>query len=708
MVGGDAALVVLVAAAGYGKSTLAQQCIQADARVSTHLVLRAADNDPVLLLRRLVTALDAAAPVPAALREVRPRTARTAAMVVPILAEALERGPDRLLVLDDLHVVDSTGSVGLLNEVLDVIPTGSTVVVATRSAPAIHLTRRSLDRRVVVLGRDDLAFDDDEAQEVLARIAPTIGDVETHEMIERIAGWPAGLHLAAMAVDGLPHGADVIRNLPDVDRRVVEYLREEVLDSLEPDDRSFLVACSVLDEMTGTLCDAVVDATGGGERLARLSTTANLFVAGHGDRGWYRCHELFREMLLAELRSNRGGDEVLLRRRAARWLTEHDLADDAIAQASAAGDVELAAEVLTTHLVEVVETGLVETLGRWLDRFDAEAGVRYPEIMVARGWYSLFTGDIGMLRSSLSLLAEQTRGWMGLSPDASPALRGNLDGLCMLTGFGGTKATVEAAARITADPPTATRMWPTAMLVRAMGEHVLGLLADPRDRLRDVELASRGHATTHVVTLSQLAVAEIHAGRRSVAFDLVDRAVSEVLASGLVPTPMCAPLDAAVALVDAHRSRPTSWRAAVDRCRADLDLMRGSVTRSQVHLRLVLVEAALAGNDTDLAREILDEVPGFFEAEPDVVVVHDRYDELVAVLNALRPPRGVDHSELTPAELRVLRGLATHMSLQEIGDSLFVSRNTVKSHTGSIYRKFGVSGRSAAVEHGRATGLLSG
>jgi LuxR family maltose regulon positive regulatory protein len=125
-----------------------------------------------------------------------------------------------------------------------------------------------------------------------------------------------------------------------------------------------------------------------------------------------------------------------------------------------------------------------------------------------------------------------------------------------------------------------------------------------------------------------------------------------------------------------------------------------------VHQRLVLAEAALAGGDVPLARSLVEEARPHLEREPDALLLQEWAPDLDRRIGSRLAARGGVVGELTDAELRVLRELASHRTLEEIGQRLYVSRNTVKSHTIAIYRKLGVSGRSAAIEQARELGLL--
>lgn len=205
----DRPIVLVRAGAGYGKTTLVRQWVEADARPVAWVTLGPGEDDPVVLLRYLARALDAIEPltdVSAALMGPSRRQARAAAAR---LGSALASGRmPFVLVLDDIHAVCSAEAWAAIEVVLDSVPSGSHVVLVGRSAPRVHLSRRLLDGRVFELDQHDLTFTGHESQAVVRRLAPQLGEAEAAALIEWTESWPAGLRLATMALrhrhDGMP------------------------------------------------------------------------------------------------------------------------------------------------------------------------------------------------------------------------------------------------------------------------------------------------------------------------------------------------------------------------------------------------------------------------------------------------------------------------------------------------------------------------
>lgn len=277
-----------------------------------------------------------------------------------------------------------------------------------------------------------------------------------------------------------------------------------------------------------------------------------------------------------------------------------------------------------------------------------------------------------------------------------------LSALSLLAGRGGSERILESAQVVRAAGPAATPWWGLAVLMEAGCRFALGSPGEPVEWFSAAEVATRSEPASHVASLANLALAYLLRFEDERAQELLRQANAEAAACGVDDYRLTVSLHAVGALAAARRQEAEQSRrmaAVADRLIATSG---HAVPRGVILARLELAEAALLlGDDAAtvmnlrLARELLT-------LEPDAVRFHEWADRLEA---GLRRSAGVV-VELTPAERRVLALLPSHRSLAEIAEQLYLSRNTVKSHTISIYRKLGVSGRSAAVARGRELNLL--
>ena len=191
---------------------------------------------------------------------------------------------------------------------------------------------------IVEIGIDDLAMNNAEARSLLEQAGVELSDDDLRKVIERTEGWPVGLYLAALALRG--GGSRQRAGIPFAgdDRLIAEYLRAEVLDHMTTDEVLFLTRTSVLDRMSGHLCDAVLEGTGSADALESLAHSNLLLVALDRQGEWYRYHHLFRDLLRAELARREPELIATLQIRASDWCEANGLRELAIDHAQAGSD----------------------------------------------------------------------------------------------------------------------------------------------------------------------------------------------------------------------------------------------------------------------------------------------------------------------------------------------------------------------------------
>ena len=698
-------VVAVLAPAGYGKTTTLRQWVEVDPRPSAWVGLDPADNDPVRLLRHVVRALDGLVPLPEveALLAVEPPPV---AAVLPALATALGGENPLLLVLDDVHVVEHERVAALLEWLADALPPASTLALAGRSEPPMRLARHVAGDDALVLRATDLAFTPSEFRVVLDAALPSLDPAQVAPLYERTEGWPAGLHLSVLAAAAAPDPGVVLADLPHRAQDLGRYFHEELLRHLDADVRDFLVRTAVLDRLSPGLCDAVLERDDSGPMLRSLSESGNLFVVAHdAEPESLRYHHLFADLLVAELRAEDPALEPVLRRRAARWLDVHGDPDAAVSQAHAAGDRELAATIAYRHAPELMQLGMIDTLARWVEPFPLAVSRRNPLLMLLHGWVAFGAGRRDDVHRWLEL-AEGAH-WEGPLPDGTPSLEVARASLSMFHAGSGVKQTVRDARVVREAGPGASPWWSTAAMFEATATTLADRDADAVALIEEAEFASRGSLSTHAVCLSHLAWACLRAGDDLRGLALAAEAIAELREHHLETYNLATNVPAVHAYAMARQGRRDDHRAAVERVDELLASLGGAVPRAQCQIRLILAESALLLDDADGAAAFLAAAEPFLAAEPDAVVLWDAVDDIRGRLaDRARQARAISGYRLTDADLRVLAELPTHRSLEEIGRVLYISRNTVKTHAVSIYRKLGVSGRSAAVERARSLGLI--
>jgi LuxR family maltose regulon positive regulatory protein len=343
----DTPLVLLTAPLGAGKTALLRRWAGTETRPFVRLAVDLGHNEPRRLVDALTGALATAAgadPADVAALAADPAPAATAALT---RLGKLVAGCTRsfVLALDGVQALESPFAAEALSVVVDNVPPGSQLALATRHAPPVPLGRLRERRDLLHLGADDLALSVEEVDELLCRWGLRAPRVEVQALTDRTEGWAAAVSLAAQAAAGSGDPRGTLRAFGGDDWTVVEYLTDEVLRRLPTATMRFLTRTSVLDRMCGALCDQVLHSTGSGLLLRRLYE-ANLFVRPL-DRAhtWYRQHRVLAEALRAELLRREPELVPELHARAAAWYERSGHPERALRHAQAAGDVRAAARL---------------------------------------------------------------------------------------------------------------------------------------------------------------------------------------------------------------------------------------------------------------------------------------------------------------------------------------------------------------------------
>jgi LuxR family maltose regulon positive regulatory protein len=302
---------------------------------------------------------------------------------------------DVVLVLDDYHVVEAPDVQNGMAFLLDHLPPQAHVVMATRSDPALPLARLRSRGELLEIRAADLRFTHHEAAEYLnevMRLGLGPGDVEALEA--RTEGWIAALQLAALSIQGRDDATAFIATFAGDDRYVVDYLVEEVLQRQPDDVRDFLLQTSILDRLSGPLCDAVTGRLGGKAMLEALERR-NLFLVALDDRRqWYRYHHLFADVLLARLLDEHKDLAPDLHRRASAWYEHNREPFEAIRHALAGEDFERAADLIELSIPRLRQARQEHTMGRWLEALPDELFAARPVLSVHRAGVLLANGEL--------------------------------------------------------------------------------------------------------------------------------------------------------------------------------------------------------------------------------------------------------------------------------------------------------------------------
>ena len=405
--GAESALTLVSAPAGFGKTTLLAEWLAAapaGGRSVAWLSLDRRDNDPALFWTYLVAALKTAAAGDGAgaLSLLEPPQPPGEAGLVTLLNDLDAISDDVVLVLDDYHVIDARDVQDGMAFLLEHLPPQIHLVIGSRADPALPLARLRGRGELTEIRAADLRFTPGEAAAYLngaMGLVLTAADVAALE--ERTEGWIAALQLAALSMQGREDVAAFIAGFAGDDRYIVDFLAEEVLQRQPGHVQHFLLQTSILDRLSGPLCDAVTGQDGGKATLAALER-GNLFLVPLDDRRrWYRYHQLFADVLHARLRDEQPDDVPDLHRRASAWYEQNDEPAEAIRHALAAQDFERAADLVELAIPAMRRSRQEAAVLGWLERLPDEVVRVRPVLSVGFAGALLACGEFESVEARL-------------------------------------------------------------------------------------------------------------------------------------------------------------------------------------------------------------------------------------------------------------------------------------------------------------------
>ena len=689
-------LSLVAGPAGFGKSTLLAAWREAETRERpvAWVTLDGGDNDAVVLWSHVIEALGRACPaladaVPA---ELVPAAPLLEVMLPRLVNELAEQG-ELVLVLDDFHRLTSAASRESLAWFLDYMPATLQLVLSTRADPAVPLGALRAHGQLLELRADDLRFTAPEAHEFLnGRLGLDLAAADVDLLVARTEGWPAGIYLAALSLAGKPDKAGLVRAFDGTSAHVVDFLSSEVLGAYEPELQAFMLRTSVLERLCVPLCDAVLDGSGSAAALESLARS-NLFLVPLDDqRRWFRFHHLFAQLLRVELERREPAIVRDLHRRAFEWHDEFGTTDEAIHHALAAHAFAEAGSLIAETWVHYVNAGRTSSVLDWLLRFPEATLDGDARLLLVLAWISALRGSEDDMRGALARLDRLGELEAGPLPDGFASLDSSLCVLSAAFAWGDVAASLEAGARSAALEAPESPWRPVVTWSLGWGHYCNGEL-DLAERWLTETAALAPAADQWIVGTGAIADLSLIAGlrgRHAEQLRLATAAVDQAREHGLLEAREVGEVHTAHGVALAAHGRREEALPLLEQgvflrrlWGQPLDLADG----------LIALAAATAGvGDRKRAAALFEETETLLARCPDAGVLPQR---LAAARRAGR--LAVRGEELSQRERQVLALLSDGLSEREIGRELFLSFNTVHSHVKSVYRKLGVSSRSAAV-----------
>jgi LuxR family maltose regulon positive regulatory protein len=706
-------LTLVYGPAGSGKTMLVAQwrASARDERSVAWLSLDPGDNDPARFWMYVIEALRSVLPgfgeAAIAMLGAPGGNSLVDDALLQLINELVDVPGQSALVLDDYHVIDDERIHAGMAFLLEQLPSALRIVITSRAEPPFGVGSLRARGQLNEIDVARLRFSRSEADSLLNDVHDLgLPDEMVGRLHERTEGWAAGLYLAVLSMRGREDVSSFIESFAGSDRRVVDYLGAEVLAEQPDEEVAFLLRTAVLDRFCAPLCDAVTGARDGRAMLDRIERSNYFLIPLDPSHDWYRYHHLFGELLRHELERTQPGSVAELHRRAGRWFLDAGLVSDAIGHLTAAGDLAEVSELISTHWLPFTNTGQRATVARWLDALPPDHVLSDGRLCLARArtasvvgnhdeilhWLDLAESAPTYNPNDHALLGQQATVLRSIAWELLGDMRKCKQFAARLAPLDGSSfwhslaaSNLGAAARWLGDNGEAVKLFDAALgfnrdRIAMMSVHVHGQLAliaadggDWRECAAQVE-AGFDLARTHgLEEYWQCSMAHVAKGRLL------------------------------------HRDRRLS-EARAELERATALARRGVGVVELAYVLVTLAELLSELGDRREARELVGEASGLLASAPEPGTLAPRLlaREQGRLRLVLRPAgaRTVVTDELTAREQAVLHLLPSGLSAREIGTELGISRDTIKTHTKSIYRKLGASSRRDAVARARELELL--
>jgi LuxR family transcriptional regulator, maltose regulon positive regulatory protein len=699
LLGARPSLALVVAPPGFGKTTFLSDWAADDERRFAWLSLGRPDNDRTVLWMYIAAALAGNR------RSSADRFLGLALEPDPVEAvlAAFAGSREIVLVLDDYHVIESEACHESVMRLVDSAPSHLQIVIASRTDPPMPIARRRASGDLIELGATDLAFTPEESEEFLNGSLRLGLDAEAVALLhERTEGWPAGLSLAYLSLRRARDPSGFIATFGASNRHVGDYLTEQVLGTLEPGERDFMLATSIVDEVCGPLADDLTGETGSSQRLVDLER-ANVFLTPLDDRReWYRYHHLLAELLRLELRRRAPQREADLHVRASRWFEKAGDADRAIRHAIDAGDGDRAARLISASYLQALEWGRLATIASWLERVGDERIARDARLAIVKAWIMHFLGNHA--EGAAALAAARRSSFKGTLPDGASSIDASaaLIGAAFPGGDVG-QMLVNARRAFELESHLGSR-WRTTVHVLLGFALVRNGLFDEADRYLEIgaELADRSSLWMDAVGARSLrSRVKVESGDPATAERHAREAVDLAQVHGVAPTATGAFATAVLGAILVEEDRAEEGAGYLAEAIPALRALGEPLPLAEALLAAARAHRAL-GQHREATRAF-EEADALIEAMPDPGYLAVTRRSVASMVRRGPAARG---DPLSAREVEVLQMLAIGLTKREVASQLFVSYNTVHSHVRAIYRKLGVGSRESAVARARADGTL--
>ena len=399
-------LTLISAPAGFGKTSLLVDCVGKLQKPVGWLSLDERDNDKIRFLKYFINALqqiEKGIGENSLLTLQSQQPLETEILVTGLINEIADIDHPFVVVLDDYHVITDSEIQQILLFLLENQPSQMHMVISSRADPPWPLARFRARGEIVEIRIQDLRFTLNEIAIFLNEIMGfTLSSKDLVALEKRTEGWIAGLQMVALALQNQQDKASYIQSFTGSHRYILDYLMEEVINSLPDNAREFLLKTSILDRFNGSLCDFVIEREYSQSMLIDLELKNIFLIPLDSQRNWYRYHHLFAELLRNQLNYESDGLAAQLHKRASTWFEQQGMFENAVTHSISAKDFVTAADILERNVIAVKDIGELPLITKWLRTFPDEIVFSRPWLCVANAWVYAQLGNLAETNKNLS------------------------------------------------------------------------------------------------------------------------------------------------------------------------------------------------------------------------------------------------------------------------------------------------------------------
>jgi LuxR family maltose regulon positive regulatory protein len=687
-------LTLISAPAGFGKTTCACEWLVGQPAPVTWLALDRGDNDPLRFTAYLVAALQK---IDASIGKEIENVLQSGdlpdldGLVTVLINDIMRIANKMILAVDDFQVIQDRTILELIERLILNLPEQLHLVLLTREDPLLPLARLRANNQMTEIRAGDLRFSDDEAGKFVQDLtgAP-LSEEDIRNLGSRTEGWAAGLQLAGLSLRGRADPSSFITGLSGSYRYILSYLTEEVLSRQSEEIQNFLLQTSILEKMTGDLCDAVTDQADSGALLERLYN-ANLFLVPlDDDQQWYRYHHLFADLLRSQQNRVGKGQVGLLHRRASAWYERSGMVPEAIEHAVAAEDFARGVSLVEQNAMHMVMQGYARTVEGWMQAIPVEWHSHTPRANLAMAWMHLLRGSYPKISG---YLAQIESGIQNADPEDEKTLELRAEWLALQSNLKNVQGNAQDSIALAQQALSTLRS--ENQTVRGMAYLGLGgayRLVDDYPRLSEAyqkaiqTSRAAGDFVPEMIACAALQMMAIRHGRLHFAVQIGSQAIERIERAGMMP-PIAATVYGTNGMVYYEWNQVEKARELINRS-GQLSLLSGH-NAGTIYNKVFMGRLALAQGDGAGAFRLIQEASDLLPfgapawLKPEVIEQQVRIylaqDNLAAAELALAPFKitlegqnifSFEHYYLAHLRLHLYRVQHRFSSATDIGEGL--------------------------------------